>query len=136
MNTTRTFSQPFHKFLINGALWAWGIGMILVAMHNSFMITGDRLQPQGLLLILQAVLAVSGLLVIKARFELARMQRSGALKLLIAFLAAAVVFFVDWRIYDVTGELLEKSGIFALISACWGISIFRYYRAFDELMTS
>lgn len=134
MNTTRTFSQPFHKFLIYGALWAWGIGMILIGIQNSAITLEDRVPPQGLILAMQAVLAVAGLLVIKARFELARMQKSGALKLLIAFLAAAVVFFIDWRIYDETGELMEKSGIYALVSACWGISIYRYYRAFDGMM--
>ena len=53
--------------------------------------------------------------------------------LLIAFLAAAVAMFVDWRIYELNGELFEKSFIYPLVSACWGIAIYRYYRQFDVL---
>ena len=61
------------------------------------------------------------------------MKSAGLKLLLIAFLAAAAAMFVDWRIYDLNGELLERSFVYPLVSACWGIAVYRYYRQFDVL---
>lgn len=127
------FAMWFHKFLINGMLWICGIGLILIGVMNSHIAIEDGVSPLILVILMQVILAASGLTIIKARFDLAKMKAAGLKLLLIAFLAAAVAMFVDWRIYELNGELFEKSFIYPLVSACWGIAIYRYYRQFDVL---
>ena len=127
------FAMWFHKFLINGMLWVCGIGLILIGAVNTHIAIEDGVSPLILVILMQVILAASGLAIIKARFDLAKMKAAGLKLLLIAFLAAAVAMFVDWRIYELNGELLEKSFIYPLVSACWGIAIYRYYRQFDVL---
>ena len=127
------FAMWFHKFLINGMLWVCGIGLILIGAMNTHIAIEDGVSPLILVILMQVILAASGLTIIKARFDLAKMKAAGLKLLLIAFLAAAVAMFVDWRIYELNGELFEKSFIYPLVSACWGIAIYRYYRQFDVL---
>ena len=135
MNTKQhQFSTAFHKFLVNGLLWVCGIGMILVGCQNIAYAIEDHVPPQVLIIVLQVVLMLAGGLLIRARFELAAFRKSGTVKLLAAFLAAAAVFLFDWRVHEVQGELVEGSYLFPLLSACWGIAIFRYYRTFDGLL--
>ena len=127
------FAMWFHKFLIYGMLWICGIGLIAIGIQNTCIAIEDGVSPLIPVILMQVILAASGAAIIKARFDLAKMKASGLKLLLIAFLAAAAALFVDWRIYDLNGELLEKSVIFPLLSACWGIAIYRYYRQFDVL---
>ena len=127
------FAMWFHKFLIYGMLWICGIGLIAIGIQNTCIAIEDGVSPLILVILMQVILAASGAAIIKARFDLAKMKASGLKLLLIAFLAAAVALVVDWRIYEENGELLEKSFIFPLLSACWGIAIYRYYRQFDVL---
>ena len=127
------FAMWFHKFLIYGMLCICGIGLIAIGIRNMSIAIEDGVSPLVLVILMQVILAASGLAIIKARFDLAKMKAAGLKLLLIAFLAAAAAMFVDWRIYELDGELLEKSFIFPLLSACWGIAIYRYYRQFDVL---
>ena len=131
MSEKKPVSGTFHKALINGFLWVIAAGMIFIGIRNLMYGIEDEVSPLALVIIMQAVLIISGLLLIKARFDLAKKKESGAKLMLIAFLAAAVAFFVDWRIYEVNGELTESSVIFPLLSACWGIACYRYYRQLD-----
>lgn len=127
------FAMWFHKFLIYGFLWICGLGMIAVGVRNISIGIEDGVSPLVLVILMQVILILSGLAVIKARFDLAKMKSAGLKLLLIAFLAAAAAMFVDWRIYDLNGELLERSFVYPLVSACWGIAVYRYYRQFDVL---
>jgi heme/copper-type cytochrome/quinol oxidase subunit 3 len=92
------FAMWFHKFLIYGMLWICGIGLILLGIHNTHIGIEDGVSPLVLVILMQVILAASGIAIIKARFDLAKMKASGLKLLLIAFLAAAVALFVDWRI--------------------------------------
>ena len=127
------FAMWFHKFLIYGMLWICGIGLIAIGIQNTCIAIEDGVSPLILVIIMQVILATAGLTIIKARFDLAKMKAAALKPLLIAFLAAAAAMFVDWRIYDLNGELLERSFVYPLVSACWGIAVYRYYRQFDVL---
>ena len=129
------FSEGFHKFVIWFMLWVCGLGMIGIGIRNMAYAIEDGVSPLPLVIIMQIVLILSGLLVIKARFDLAKMKRIAPKELLAAFLAAAFAFFVDWRIYDVNGELVESTFLFALLSACWGIALYRYYTTYSGRLT-
>ena len=131
---TIKFSMGFHRFLINGALWFMGIGMIIVGGMNIHYAIEDRVMPVALTVALQVILILSGILLLKGRFDLAKMKTAGIKEILIACLAAAAVFLYDWRVNYYSGELVENSFLFPLLSACWGIAIYRYYRQFEGIL--
>ena len=135
MSEKKPGSTTFHKMLVNGFLWVIAAAMIFIGIRNISYGIEDAVSPLALVIIMQAVLIISGLLLIKARFDLSKKKESGTRLMLIAFLAAAAAFFVDWRIYEVNGELTENSFLFPLLSACWGIVCYRYYRQLDEFFS-
>ena len=133
-NSSVQFSAWFHKFLTLGMLWFCALGMITVGCVNISIAVEDHVPPQALIIILQVVLILAGALLIRARFGLASFRKAALPQLLAAFLAAAAVFLFDWRVHEAQGELVENSFLFPLLSACWGIAIFRWYRQFDGIL--
>ena len=130
----RPFSMGYHKFMVNFAMWVIGIGMILVAARNIWYADMDALGPMWLIVAVQIILAACGVVIIKARFDLAKMLEIGVRESLIACLVAAVAAFVNWRIWVDQGSLFEKSFLNAVLAACWGIGIYRYYKMYDDML--
>ena len=71
------FHEWFHKFLIYGFLWICGLGMIAVGVRNISIGIEDGVSPLVLVILMQVILILSGLAVIKARFDLAKMKSAG-----------------------------------------------------------
>ena len=122
----KTF-ETFHKAIVNVVLWLCAAILAFISIRNIMYGIEDNVDPLALVIIDQIILFGSAILLVKARFDLAKRKLIGAKEILIAGLAAAVAFFCDWRIWDVEGELLESSFLFPLLSACWSIAVYRYY---------
>ena len=76
-----------------------------------------------------ALFVAVGIFIIIARFDLAALRKKAPKELLIAFLLLALLCFVNlWRInYIDIGEPDKNNILTAIVFACWGIVLFRYY---------
>lgn len=125
------FHEWFHKFLIYFALWAlsafailYGAKFIMSGVENGY--HGTELT---LLIIVNALLIAAGLFTIKARFDLAAFRGIAPKELLIASVAAAALCLANYWVEDIAGDDFNRSLLStALILACWGIAVYRYYR--------
>ena len=132
MNTQQPkFHEWFHNFLIYFALWilpaylAWDkYNHITECKENGF--EGKELT---LTVIVDVMFIAVGIFIIIARFDLAAFRKKAPKELLIAFLLLALFCFVNlWRInYIDNGEPDKNNILTAIVFACWGIVLFRYY---------
>ena len=130
----KTF-RTFHKLMTNLFLWVFPVILVLTGVRNLDCGYQDRIPGYFLVIITAVILFASAVLLIKARFDLKNMKKIGMKELLIAGLAAAVAFFIDWRIDCEVGSLLENSVLYPLLAACWSIGIYRYYKLHEDLFS-
>ena len=130
----RTFER-FHKIMINGLLWVFPVMLVLTGIRNLDYGYQDSIPGYFLVIITAIILFASAILLIKARFDLKKMKKSGVKELLIAGIAVAVAFFIDWRIDCEFGSMLEHKFTYPLLAAFWSIAIYRYYMLFSDKLT-
>lgn len=132
MAREQKFAEWFHKLLINFWMWVCAGVLLWVAGYNLLDATGNHIDWWIPLSILQVIQIGSAALLIKARFDLARWKRKALKEILIAALMSAAIFLIDFLVHDANGDLKENTVLFALLAACWGIGVYRYYRTFAE----
>ena len=84
---------------------------------------------------INGLLFASAILLVKARFDLKKMRILGVKELLIAGLAVAVAFFIDWRIDYEYGSMVEHTFMYPMIAAFWSIYFYSYYMTFSNKLT-
>lgn len=130
----KTFER-FHKITINGLLWVIPVMLVLTAARNLDWGYQDGIGGYPLVIISSIILFASAILLVKARFDLKKMRILGVKELLIAGLAVAVAFFIDWRIDYEYGSMVEHTFMYPMIAAFWSIYFYSYYMTFSNKLT-
>ena len=128
----------FHNFMIYFALWAFAAFAILFGIR--FIASGVENGYEGfervMLIIVNALLILLGLFAVKARFDLAALRRRAPKELLGICVAGAVLCLANYWVEDIAGDDFNRALIpTALILACWGIALYRYYKQRASIFT-
>ena len=123
------------KITINGLLWVIPVMLVLTAARNLDWGYQDGIGGYPLVIISSIILFASAILLVKARFDLKKMRILGVKELLIAGLAVAVAFFIDWRIDYEYGSMVEHTFMYPMIAAFWSIYFYSYYMTFSNKLT-
>ncbi len=126
------FHKWVHNFLIYFFMWAcaafavlYGIKYIYLGQMNGY--NGLEL---ALLVIVNALLILTGLFTVKARYDLAAFRRNAPAEILGVCIAGAVLCLANYWIKDYVGDDLNRSLITtAVLLVFWGVTLFRYYRS-------
>lgn len=122
------FHPWFHKFLIWFALWAYALFAILYGVRNILSAVENGVEYLPLVILLNALLILLGLFTVLARFDLAAFRPRAPKELLGICLGAAAIVLLLQGVRHLSGEDVDGSRLFsAVIFACWGIALYRYY---------
>ena len=118
----------FHNFMIYFAMWAYAALAILYGIRHILSVLENGASHLALDIILSVLLIGVGIITIKARFDLAAFRIIVIKELLGTCIAAAVIFLCLHWVEDISGEDCYQNCIFkAVVFACWGIALYRYY---------
>lgn len=125
---TPKFHPWFHKFLINFALWAYGLIAVIQGIREIHFVDENAVQPGWPIIALAILLMLVGVFTIKTRYDLAAFRPQAPKELLIVCLAAAAIvaliaLLMDQFGADDPGHRLYFAGILAI----WGFVLYRYY---------
>lgn len=127
----------FHNFLIYFAMWAYAAIAVIAGIRNIDYAYQDRAHFEILIIILGVLLILLGLFVVKVRFDLARFKRGTPRELLIVCVAAAVIMAILHFLWTVYGDDDHSHRLsYAVIFACWGIALYRYYNDRNDLFVN
>ena len=129
MSEQKTELHPwFHKFMICFALWAYGAFAVISGVQNLLYVMENGASKIVLDIILSVLLILLGLFVIKVRFDLAALREKAIRELTASCIAAALIFLAFHWVEDISGDDCYHGCIpKAVIFACWGIALYRYY---------
>ncbi len=118
----------FHFFMIWFALWAFAALAIAYGAGHIFYVTENGASHRTLDIVLSVLMIALGIFVIWTRFDLAAFRARAIKELLWACLAAAVLFLGLHGVEYLSAEDCYQGCVpKALILACWGIALYRYY---------
>jgi len=122
----------FHKLLIWCLLFAWAAAEVLIALANIMHAAENADENRVLITIMGVALIGVAVLTVVARFDLAAFRSRARKELLIAGIAAGVIALADLLLGE-QGSTVEHSIVMAIVPACWGIALYRYYGMFPNL---
>ena len=126
--------QYFHNFMIYFAVWAYAAFAILYGVRHILSVIENGASYMALDIVLSVLLIAVGIITIKARFDLAAFRAIAIRELPGTCIAAAVIFLCLHWVEDLSGEDCYQGCVFkAIVFACWGIALYRYYGARKHL---
>ena len=135
MNSERTHVF-FHGFMIHFALWAFAALAVFYGVRHILYVTENGASRMALDIILSVMLILTGLFIVRIRFDLAALRKRTAAELLWVSLAAAAIFLGLHWVEDLSGEDCYQGCVpKAIIFTCWGIAMYRYYVTRRHLFT-
>ena len=124
----------FHNFMIYFAMWAYAALAILYGIRHILSVVENGASYMVLDIILSVLLIIVGIITIKARFDLAAFREIAIRELSGVCIAAAVIFLCLHWVEDISAEdCYQGCVIKAVVFACWGIALYRYYSARKHL---
>lgn len=131
-NNTPKFHKWFHDFLVYFALIGFGVLAILSGAKNILDVYGNGYKGMEFILvaITNVFMIASGILMIKARFDLAAFKKGASNTIWIACGLLGAVFFVNHLLESKIGDDLIGANIgMGVIFIIWGFAISEYYSA-------
>jgi len=127
----------FHKFMIWFAMWAYALMAVIAGARDIMFAYDNRAHFEALVIIMGVLLIALGAFIVKVRFDLAAFRRNAPKELLIVCVAAAAIMAILHFLLTLYGDDDNSHRLsYALIFACWGIALYRYYNARSDLFVN
>ena len=124
----------FHYFLICFALWAYAAFAVIYGISHIFDVVENGVSPLAPDIILSVLLILVGIVTVKARFDLAAFRKIAIRELPgVCFAAAVICLGLHWAEDMIAEDCYQGCIPKALIFACWGIALHRYYAGRKQL---